>query len=86
MIAKALEVDFSMFIVNEPDEREEIQQVNDCTGWGFYLKWYNSSRFSNNVMWNLKRNKTKGMASHYRAVISSQLTMVGVILGCLWVY
>jgi transcriptional regulator with XRE-family HTH domain len=87
MIAKALEVDFSMFIVNEPDEREEIQQVNDCNWLGIlYLSGIIPLVFPTMLMWNLKRNKTKGMASHYRAVISSQLTMVGVILGCLWVY
>jgi hypothetical protein len=38
------------------------------------------------MLWNLKRNKFAGMADHYRAVISFQLVVLGIILGSLWVY
>lgn len=34
MIARALEVDYSLFTENEPDEEQEIQQANDRTWLG----------------------------------------------------
>ena len=34
----------------------------------------------------MKKNEVKGISENYRAVITFQLMILGIILGCLWVY
>ena len=33
-----------------------------------------------------KKDKIKGITEHFRAAISFQLMICGIILGCLWIY
>ena len=87
MIAKALDVDFSLFVRNESDENREIQKVNDNNWLGLlHLSGIIPLIFPTVLIWNLKKDKIKGIADHYRAVIGFQLVICGIILGCLWVY
>lgn len=87
MIAKALDVDFSLFLENEPDDKQEIQRADDNNWLGLlYLSGLFPLVFPTVLIWNFKKDKIKGMTGHYQAVISFQLIVLGVILGSLWVY
>lgn len=87
MIAKALEVDYNLFVGNEPDGEQEIQQVNANN-------WLGLLHFSGIIplilptviIWNYKKDSIKGMSEHYRDVISFQLKVwVGILAGS-WIY
>jgi transcriptional regulator with XRE-family HTH domain len=87
MIAKALEVDFSLFIEQEPKESQEIQKVDDNNWLALlHLSGILPLIFPTVIIWNLKKAKIKGITNHYRAVISFQMMILGIILGCLWIY
>lgn len=87
MIAKALEVDFSLFVEKEPDENQDIQKTNDNIWLGLlHLSGLVPLIFPSVIIWNHNKNKVKGMTYHYRAVLSYQLIMIGILLGSLWVY
>ncbi|WP_297100972.1 helix-turn-helix transcriptional regulator [uncultured Draconibacterium sp.] len=86
MIAKALEVDFSLFAANEAEETEETEKENN-TWLGFlHLSGILPLLVPTLLMWRARKQKTKAMSDHYRSVISFQLMICGVLLGCLWVY
>lgn len=87
IIAKALDVDFSLFVKAGSDEDQEIQHTTDKVWLGLlHLSGLIPLIFPTVILWNLKRNKIKGIANHYRIVISFQLMILGIILGCLWIY
>ena len=87
MIAKALDVDFSIFIENKPNENQEIQKVSDNNWLGLlHLSGLIPILLPTVLIWNFKKHKIKGIADHYHAVISFQLMICGIILGCIWVY
>jgi transcriptional regulator with XRE-family HTH domain len=87
MIAKALDVDFELFVENETDEGKETQMVIN-NNWivVLHLSGIIPLIFPTILLWNLKKDKIKGITNHYRAIISFQLMVFGIILGCLWVY
>jgi len=87
MIAKALEVDYGLFVENEPDEKEEIRQVNANTWLGLlHMSGFIPLIFPTILIWNHKKDKIKGMSEHYRDVISFQLKVwVGILIGS-WIY
>jgi transcriptional regulator with XRE-family HTH domain len=87
MIAKALEVDYDLFVGNEPDEENEIQQVNASNWLGLlHFSGIIPLIFPTVLIWNSKKDKIKGMSEHYRAVISFQLKVWVGILACIWIY
>jgi len=87
MIAKALEVDFSLLAGNGSDEEKEIQQVSDNNWLGLlHLSGLIPVVFPTLLLWQRKKGTVKGISEHYHAVISFQLMILGVIIGCLWVY
>ena len=76
MIAKALEVDYNLFVENEPDEEQEIQQVNANNWLGLlHLSGIIPLIFPTVIIWNQKKDKIKGMSEHYSDVISFQLSI-----------
>ncbi|MCU4162641.1 helix-turn-helix domain-containing protein [Carboxylicivirga caseinilyticus] len=87
MIAKALEVDFSLFIKKEADE-------TDFTGEPTQNNWLALLHLSGLIplilptvlIWRLKKDKTKAMLLHFRAVISFQLIIWAICLACIWIY
>ena len=87
MIAKALEVDYNLFVGNEPDEEQEIQQVNASNWLGIlHLSGIIPLIFPTVLIWNYKKDKIRGMSEHYRNVISFQLKVwVGILAGS-WIY
>ena len=84
MIAKALEVDFSLFVEKED---KEIQEA-DNTGWsGFlHLSGILPLFFPTWIIWKNIKNKQKEMTSHYLAAMSMQLAIVGISIVGLWIY
>jgi len=87
MIAKALEVNYNLFVGNEPDEENEIQQVNSNNWLGLlHLSGIIPLIFPTVLIWNHKKDKIKGMSEHYRDVISFQLKVWVAILAGLWIY
>jgi transcriptional regulator with XRE-family HTH domain len=87
MIAKALEVEFSLFMEDETDERKEIQMVQNTNWLGLlHLSGILPLIFPTVVIWNFKKDKIKGITRHYRFVIIFQLLILGILLGSLWVY
>ncbi len=86
MIAKALDVDFSIF-VNDTNDDEEIQEENSKSWVGLlHLSGLLPLFFPTLILWNQRKYKTKDMAIHYRAVLSMQLCILGISLGGLWIY
>ena len=87
MIAKALEVDYNLFVGNEPDQEKEIQQVNANNWLGLlHFSGIIPLIFPSVIIWNYKKDKVKGMSEHYRDVIGFQLKVwVGILAGS-WIY
>ena len=87
MIAKALEVDYNLFVGNEPDQEQEIQQVNANNWLGLlHFSGIIPLIFPSVIIWNYKKDKVKGMSEHYRDVIGFQLKVwVGILAGS-WIY
>jgi transcriptional regulator with XRE-family HTH domain len=87
MIAKALEVDYNLFVENEPDEEQEINQVNANNWLGLlHFSGIIPLIFPTILIWNYKKDKIKGMSEHYRDVISFQLKVWVGILAASWIY
>lgn len=87
MIAKALDVDFSLFIENESAESIEIQKSKNNNWFGLlHLSGLLPLFFPSLLIWHQKKDKTKEMLNHFRAVISFQLCILGISLISLWVY
>ena len=87
MIAKALEVDYNLFVEAEPDEEQEIQQVNANNWLGLlHMSGFIPLIFPTVLIWNNKKDIIKGMPEHYRDIISFQLKVwVGILAGS-WIY
>jgi len=87
MIAKALEVDYSVFQEAESVQNQENQ----------YLDHKNQSAllhftgilpllFPTYLVWRNTKNKNNFLASHYRASVTLQLCILFICLGSLWVF
>ncbi|WP_430813587.1 helix-turn-helix domain-containing protein [Carboxylicivirga sp. RSCT41] len=87
MIAKALDVEYDLFINEEPEENKEVTKSND-THWlaMLHLSSIVPLVFPAILIWKHKKNTVSGMAQQYRVVMSIQLMVLGVMLACLWVY
>jgi len=87
MIAKALEVDYSLLAGNDQDEEQIIHEVKNNN-------WLSLIHFSGIIplifptviIWYRKKDKVQGMSTHYRDVISFQLKIWVAILAGLWIY
>ncbi len=87
MIAKALDVDYNMFVGNEPDDEHEIQQVNAGNWLGLlHLSGIIPLVFPTVLIWNHKKDKIKGMSEQYSYVIGFQLKVWVAILAGSWIY
>jgi len=87
MIANALEVEFSLFVVNKSDEDKEVQVDNENNWFGLlHLSGLLPLFFPTLILWNQKKQKTKEVSNHFRAAISLQLCILGISIGGLWIY
>ncbi|MCU0408641.1 MAG: helix-turn-helix domain-containing protein [Bacteroidales bacterium] len=87
MIARALEVDYNIFMQNEPDEEQSIKDVN-AVNWQalMHLSGIVPLVFPAVLIWHYRKDNVKGLSDHYRAVIGFQLRVwVGILAG-LWIY
>ncbi len=86
MIAKALEVDFSIFTENESTENEDSEDINKRNWLALiHLSGLLPLFFPTIFIWNRKKAKIKEITIHYHSVISFQLTNLLVILGGIWI-
>ena len=87
MIAKALEVDYNIFVEPDPDEEQEIKKVNAGNWLGLlHLSGIIPLIFPTVIIWYKNKDKIKGMSEHYRDVISFQLKVWVGILVTSWIY
>lgn len=87
MIAKALEVDFNIFVEIELDEDQEIIKANANNWLGLlHFSGIVPLIFPTVLIWHFKKNMVKGMSEHYRDVISFQLLVWVAILATSWIY
>jgi transcriptional regulator with XRE-family HTH domain len=87
MIAKALEVDFSIFTGNESNVDEDLEDVNKRNWLALiHLSGLLPLFFPTIIIWNLKKAEIKEITDHYHSVIRFQLTNLLVILGGIWIF
>lgn len=87
MIAKALEVDYEILTKNEPDEEQEIEQVNSINWLGLlHISGIIPLILPTVLIWNKKKDKIKGMSEHYRDVLGVQLRVWVAIVFTSWIY
>lgn len=87
MIAKALEVDYTLFVEIEPDEEQEIKNVNANNWLGLlHFSGIIPLIFPTVLIWYFKKDIIKGMSEHYRDVISFQLKVWVGIIATSWIY
>ena len=87
MIAKALEVDFNLFVENTQDENREVENLNNNNSLALlHLSGILPLFIPTFLIWNKKNNRTTDSTIHFRAVITLQLTILGITLVGLWIY
>jgi transcriptional regulator with XRE-family HTH domain len=84
MIAKALDVEFSIFAENEVEENIKI----DNNKWLAILHFSGLLPifFPSILFWKLRKKQTEDISFHFRAVISLQLMILGISFVGLWIY
>ena len=87
MIAKALEVDFSLFVENEPADNQD-SQLMDGNNWSalLHLSGVIPLIFPTLLLWNSIKDKTKELKNHFRAAVTMQLCIWVICLMGLWIY
>lgn len=86
-IAKALDVDFSLLVKNESDERHEGHKSTDEIWSGLlHLSGILPLIFPTLIIWKYRKDKTKETTNHLRAVLTMQLCIWGICLAGLWIY
>jgi len=87
MIAKALDVDFSMFRDNETaDNQEELKPDEKNFLALLHLSGLLPLFFPILIIWKLKKDKTKDAYNHFRAVVILQLIILWITLVGVWIY
>ena len=87
MIARALDVDFSLFAEYETEEEQEINQMNENHRLGLlHLSGLLPFIFPTLITWRLIRDSLHHASHHFRAVITLQLATWAIILVGLWIY
>lgn len=87
MIAKALDVDFSLFLEDETENNQELQKIGNKK-WAalIHLSGLLPLIFPTLILWNRKKDKTKDMSNHFYAAITLQLCIWVISLISLWIY
>jgi transcriptional regulator with XRE-family HTH domain len=87
MIAKALDVDFSIFTEDTTDE-EKIFDINNKRNWLalIHLSGILPLFFPTIMIWNRKKADIKEMTEHYHAVIAFQSMVIFICVISLWGY
>lgn len=85
MIAKALEVDFSLLVDGTIDDNKTEEENNNWYGL-LHLTGLLPLIFPTLIFRNWRKDKSKKMTNHFRAVISMQLCILGISLGGILIY
>lgn len=85
MIAKALEVDYSIFTEVEPEKEEDIDYKRKWLAL-IHLSGALPLYFPSILLWNRKKDDIREMTEHYRAVIAFQSMILFVCVIGLWGY
>lgn len=87
MIAKALNVEFSLFVENELEEKQGSQKF-DNNNWSalIHLSGLIPLIVPTVVLWKRKKDKSKDLLHHFHASISMQLCIWVISLAGLWIY
>ncbi|MGD9992762.1 MAG: helix-turn-helix domain-containing protein [Salinivirgaceae bacterium] len=87
MIAKALDVDFSLFLADEASDNQELLKIDNKKWLAItHLSGLLPLIFPTLILWNRKKDKTKEMSNHFRAAITLQLCILIISLIGLWIY
>ncbi|MFN8240266.1 MAG: helix-turn-helix domain-containing protein [Bacteroidales bacterium] len=87
MIAKALEVDYSLFTMNDGSEDNDLNKTGSITWTALiYLSCMVPLVFPTVLIWHNKKNSITGLSHHYRTALSYQLTVLAVLLASSWIY
>lgn len=87
MIAKALEVDYSMFTENESNKDEDLEADSERTWLALlHLSGLLPLFFPTIIIWNRKKADIKEITDHYRAVIGFQSTILFGCIAGLWIF
>lgn len=86
MIAKALEVDFSIFTENESDEGKDFENDNKRHWLAIlHLSGMLPLFIPTILIWNRKKAEIKEIGEHYRAILAFQSTIFMFCILGLWV-
>jgi len=87
MIAKALEVDFSLFVEEEIGADKELQKIGNGS-WSalIHLTGFLPLIFPTLILWRSRKDKTKDLLTHFHAAITLQLCIWVICLIGLWIY
>jgi transcriptional regulator with XRE-family HTH domain len=87
MIAKALDVDFSLFIEDKAVDNKAFQK-NGKKKWSalLHLSGIFPLIVPTLIVWNCKKDKTKDQLNHFHAAITLQLCIWVISLIGLWIY
>jgi transcriptional regulator with XRE-family HTH domain len=87
MIAKALEVEFSLFVESDEDHKEESPVLDHKKWFAFlHLSGIIPLIFPTVIIWNQKKDKSKEMSTHFYAALSMQFCIWIISLIGLWIY
>ncbi|TKG95112.1 helix-turn-helix domain-containing protein [Puteibacter caeruleilacunae] len=86
MIAKALEVDYSMFVKSESADSEN--QDDNNTNWLLllHLTAIIPLIFPTVIFWNRKGDCVGEFSEHYHNIVAFQLKVLGALVIALWIY
>lgn len=85
MIAKALDVDFSLFV--ETEKKCELQKP-DLNKWSalMHISGILPLIFPTLILWNYHKHKMEDSSDHFRAALTLQLCVWAISLIGLWIY
>lgn len=87
MIAKALDVDFSLFVENDPERVNGSSNIDNSHWCGLlHLSGLFPLIIPTLLIWHSRKHKTKEMTNHFRAALTMQLCILVISFGGLWIY
>jgi transcriptional regulator with XRE-family HTH domain len=87
MIAKALDVDFSLLVESDPERTNGYRNIDNCHWCGLlHLSGIFPLIFPTLMIWYSRKDKTKEMTNHFRAALTMQLCILVISFGGLWIY
>ena len=87
MIAKALDVDYSLFLQKDVAGSEEIRRVDDNNRVGLlYLSGILPLILPAYLIWKRNKENIEDLTKHYRVSVGFQLRVLAALLASAWIY